>query len=65
MKKSIIMFLALGMFTFASCDSSAENAAERDAERIEDNAEEVGDDLEETADEAGDELEEGAERIDN
>ncbi|PTX22816.1 hypothetical protein C8N40_101644 [Pontibacter mucosus] len=65
MKKSIVMFLALGMFAFASCDSSTENAAERDAERVEDSAEEMGNDIEDAADEAGDEIEEGAEKVEN
>ena len=65
MKKSIFMFLALGMFTFASCDSNTENAVESDAERVEDSAEEMGNDIEEGAEEVGDEIEEGAEKVDN
>jgi hypothetical protein len=53
MKKSLYLFLALGMFTFASCDSREENRQER----MEDRAEDAADDMEDAADDAGDEVE--------
>ena len=49
------MLLALGLFTFASCDSPAENNAEQaeeNVENMEDNAEEAADDMEDAADDA-------------
>lgn len=65
MKKPIFMLMALGLFTFASCESSTENQMENDAERVEGSAEEVGEEMEEGTEEAGEEIEEGAEEINN
>ena len=44
------MLMAAGLFTFASCDSPAENQAEDNAEQMEDNAEESADNMEDAAD---------------
>lgn len=41
MKKLLFMFLAAGAFTFASCDSKKENAAEENAEMREDAADDA------------------------
>jgi hypothetical protein len=54
MKKPIFMLLAAGLFTFASCDSPAEDKAEDNAEQMEDNAEDAADDMEDTADDMDD-----------
>lgn len=54
MKKPIFMLMAAGLFTFASCDSPAENQAEENAEQMEDNAEEAADDMEDAADDMDD-----------
>lgn len=53
MKKSLFLFLALGMFTFASCETREENTQER----MEDRAEDVADDMEDAADDVEDEVE--------
>ena len=50
MKKPIFMLMALGLFSFASCDSPAENRTEENAEQMEDNAEQAADDMEDAAD---------------
>ena len=39
MKKVLFLALAAGMFTFASCESKQENAAEHQAEQVEEGAE--------------------------
>ena len=44
------MLMALGLFSFASCDSPAENRTEENAEQMEDNAEQAADDMEDAAD---------------
>lgn len=57
MKKPIFMLMAAGLFTFASCDSPAENQAEEQEEVVEeaeDNAEEAADDMEDAADDMDD-----------
>lgn len=54
MKKPIFMLMAAGLFTFASCDSPAENRAEENAEQMEDNAEQAADDMEDAADDMTD-----------
>ncbi|NEM99598.1 hypothetical protein [Pontibacter burrus] len=54
MKKPIFMLMAAGLFTFASCDSPAENRAEDNAEQMEDNAEQAADDMEDAADDMTD-----------
>ena len=54
MKKPIMMLLAAGLFTFASCES---------AETTEERTEEVGEGIEEGAEEVGEGIEEGAEEI--
>jgi hypothetical protein len=41
MKKLLFMFLAAGAFTFASCDSKKENAAEEQTEAAEDAADDA------------------------
>ncbi|GHA67532.1 hypothetical protein [Pontibacter akesuensis] len=57
MKKSIFIMLALGCFTFASCEST-ESRSEEGMEEVEEGAEEVGGEVEEGAEE----VEEGVER---
>jgi len=54
MKKPIFMLMAAGLFTFASCDSPAENQAEQNAEQMEDNAEQAADEMEDAADNVDD-----------
>ncbi len=48
------MLMAAGLFTFASCDSPAENRVEETEEQMEDNAEEAADDMEDAADDMED-----------
>jgi hypothetical protein len=43
MKKSIYLFLAAGLFTFASCDSREENRAEEMEDAAEDRADTMDD----------------------
>ncbi|GAB3823031.1 hypothetical protein, partial [Pontibacter rugosus] len=63
MKKLVFMMMAIGCFTFASCDSNTENRTEEGIEEVEDGADEVGDDIEEGAEDVKDGVEEGAEEI--
>ncbi|AKD02500.1 YtxH domain-containing protein [Pontibacter korlensis] len=65
MKKPIFMLLALGLFTFASCESNTENRTEEGMEEVEQGTEEVGNDIEEGAEEVEAGVEEGAEEVEN
>ncbi|WP_242929460.1 hypothetical protein [Pontibacter vulgaris] len=60
MKKSIYLFLAAGLFTFASCESAKEERAEDQAEQVEESAEEQGEQVEEAGEEKAEQIEEGA-----
>lgn len=64
MKKPILMLMAAGLFTFASCDSATENQAEETADQVEDSAEEQADQIEEAGEEQADQIEEGADTTD-
>lgn len=57
MKKSIYLFLAAGLFTFtfASCDSPADERADQ----VEDAAEERADQIEEAGEQEADRIEDG------
>ncbi|PVY39269.1 hypothetical protein [Pontibacter virosus] len=55
MKKSFYLFLAAGLFTFASCDSPADERADQ----VEDAAEEQADQIEEAGEREADRIEDG------
>ena len=57
MKKVFLMFAVAGMFAFASCDSPKENAAEEQAETMEDAADDADNPvMEENAEEMEDSI---------
>ncbi|WP_205503490.1 hypothetical protein [Rufibacter psychrotolerans] len=64
MKKNLLMLaLATGMMTFASCNNTTEERAEDRTEEVEDAAEEAGDEVEDGAERAGDAAENTAEDV--
>ena len=53
MKKLLFLALAAGMFTFTSCESKKEEAAEHQADQVEESSENKADAMENAGNEAG------------
>ncbi|RAU81585.1 hypothetical protein DP923_15470 [Pontibacter arcticus] len=59
------MLMAAGLFTFASCDSPAENNTEEAAEQVEESAEQRADQIEEAGEQQADQMEENTDNMDS
>ena len=71
MKKVLFLALALGSFTFTSCDSKKENAQEQVGENVKENGEAKADAMEDkadavrdSADAKGEAMQDGADKMD-